>query len=463
MERVVYFYPKQPKDGGPMTEEKEKALKNSMIMEFTQMKQSQFKKIRDFKCKFVSRKYAFELPIPHGEHKFLKVKYSAQDPPLPSGLKGNTFECVFGAQQSMLELFILKRKIKGPCWLRIKGAKVNMNHKQTWSRHEVAVDSPKNVEITLEELNREAPPLTAVSFSLKTTRSADNTNEIAMISCMVQNAVNQDGPTNDNSSVQKFSLIRKLDAKPWPYDLQERLKQDAACRSMQVFNNEKQLVEALIARIFKIDPDVLVAHGLCGSVFEIILSRIQHLKVPHWSRIGRFKRQNVPNRRAEQGGYTGSAWLPRMASCGRLLVDTFLSAKELVRETNYDLTHLAEKQLKSKRQDFDEDMLPAFYMSSDKILRLVEHTERDTFLTYKLMMHLNILPLTKQLTCIAGNLWYRSLQNARAERNEMLLLHEFRGRKFVCPDKKTLSAKERKLAEEEGEDGEKPKVIKGKR
>lgn len=41
------------------------------------MKQNQFKKIRDFKCKFVSRKYAFEMPIPHGEHKFLKVKYSA--------------------------------------------------------------------------------------------------------------------------------------------------------------------------------------------------------------------------------------------------------------------------------------------------------------------------------------------------------------------------------------------------
>lgn len=99
----------------------------------------------------------------------------------------------------MLELFILKRKIKGPCWLRIKGAKVNQNYKATWARHEVAIDNPKNVEITLEELNREAPPLTAVSFSLKTTRSADNTNEIAMISCMVQNAINQDGPTNDNS------------------------------------------------------------------------------------------------------------------------------------------------------------------------------------------------------------------------------------------------------------------------
>lgn len=59
-------------------------------------------------------------------------------------------------------------------------------------------------------------------------------------------------------------------------------------------------------------------------------------------------------------------------------------------------------------------------------------------------MHLQIIPLTKQLTTIAGNLWFRSLQNARAERNEWLLMHEFHSRKFLCPDKKTLSSKEAK-------------------
>lgn len=53
------------------------------------------------------------------------------------------------------------------------------------------------------------------------------------------------------------------------------------------------------------------------------------------------------------------------------------------------------------------------------------------------MTHLCIIPLTKQLTNIAGNLWFRSLQNARAERNEMLLLHEFMAKKYICPDKKS--------------------------
>jgi hypothetical protein len=39
--------------------------------------------------------------------------------------------------------------------------------------------------------------------------------------------------------------------------------------------------------------------------------------------------------------YGGSNWVPRQVSCGRLLVDTFLAAKELVRETTYSLGHLA--------------------------------------------------------------------------------------------------------------------------
>jgi DNA polymerase alpha subunit A len=76
----------------------------------------------------------------------------------------------------------------------------------------------------------------------------------------------------------------------------------------------------------------------------------------------------------------------------------------------------------------------------------------DTFLTFKLMLHLNILPLTKQLTNIAGNLWFRSLQNARAERNEMLLLHEFRARKYLCPDKKSMNTKEAKKTDFGDED-----------
>lgn len=255
--------------------------------------------------------------------------------------------------------------------------------------------------------------------------------------------------------------MRKLDDRPLPYDLQQKLKQktDALVHS---FHNEKQMIEALIGRLHQVDPDVLLAHNLCGSIFELLMARIQFLNVPHWSRIGRMKRGSIPTRKSDQSGYSGSQWIPRMVSCGRLLVDTFVSSKELVRETSYDLGHLAKRQLKTTRIDYDDDMLPEIYKTSEKLLQLVNHTETDTFLTFKLMLHFNILPLTKQLTTIAGNLWFRSLQNARAERNEMLLLHEFRAKKFLCPDKKTFNQKEAKKMEFGDDDQQETKVTGGK-
>ena len=112
-----------------------------------------------------------------------------------------------------------------------------------------------------------------------------------------------------------------------------------------------------------------------------------------------------------------------MVSCGRLLVDTFVSAKELVRETSYDLGYLSQKQLQTTRKEFDDEKISDFYLTSQKLLALTSHTEMDTFLTFKLMLHLNILPLTKQLTNIAGNLWFRSLQNARAERATQTIMY----------------------------------------
>jgi DNA polymerase alpha subunit A len=45
----------------------------------------------------------------------------------------------------------------------------------------------------------------------------------------------------------------------------------------------------------------------------------------------------------------------------------------------------------------------------------------------------------------------------------MLLLHEFRGRKYLCPDKKTLNAKEAKKNEFGDQDQNEVKTVKGKR
>ena len=64
------------------------------------------------------------------------------------------------------------------------------------------------------------------------------------------------------------------------------------------------------------------------------------------------------------------------------------------------------------------------------------------------MFKMMVLPLTKQLTNLAGNLWCKSLQGKRAERIEFLLLHEFHRIKYVCPDKETFAMKQAKKDKE---------------
>jgi DNA polymerase alpha subunit A len=59
------------------------------------------------------------------------------------------------------------------------------------------------------------------------------------------------------------------------------------------------MIEAFIAKVFLVDPDLVVAHNLCGGMFDLLLARIQYLKVNHWSRIGRLKKTQIPNKKVD--------------------------------------------------------------------------------------------------------------------------------------------------------------------
>lgn len=69
-------------------------------------------------------------------------------------------------------------------------------------------------------------------------------------------------------------------------------------------------------------------------------------QVPLWSRIGRLKRNKFPflgGSGSVFGGGAGPGVLQAVA--GRLLGDTYLAARELVREVEYTLSHLAKTHL----------------------------------------------------------------------------------------------------------------------
>ena len=91
------------------------------------------------------------------------------------------------------------------------------------------------------------------------------------------------------------------------------------------------------------------------------------------------------------------------AVSGRVVCDTYVSSKELLRETTYTLTNLSFTQLKTPRQEVEPLDIPAWYNTSKTIVQLAKHTAMDAQLVQRLMFKLQILPLTKQLTNISGN------------------------------------------------------------
>ena len=94
----------------------------------------------------------------------------------------------------------------------------------------------------------------------------------------------------------------------------------------------------------------------------------------------------------------------------------------------------------------------------------VSHAEADTFFIAAIALKLMMLPLTRQLTNIAGNSWARTLTGTRAERNEFILLHEFTKNDYICPDKLTAKAKLAAMeeAQEDDENGDVPAAGKKK-
>ena len=98
MERTMYAIPKVKKARGTLSAEDENKCLTNVYTELEELRKRRFKDITMLKCKGVCRKYCFETPLEHGEHKILKIKYPATMPPLPANLTGNTFEAVFGTQ-----------------------------------------------------------------------------------------------------------------------------------------------------------------------------------------------------------------------------------------------------------------------------------------------------------------------------------------------------------------------------
>ena len=81
----------------------------------------------------------------------------------------------------------------------------------------------------------------------------------------------------------------------------------------------------------------------------------------------------------------------------------------MIPSTTWSLTEMCQSQLKIDRQDIDPEDTHTYFdhtvASPMSLLRFVRHCEVDTFFQMAIASKVQILPLTKQLTTLAGNAW----------------------------------------------------------
>ncbi|KAL9135444.1 MAG: hypothetical protein Q9175_003373, partial [Cornicularia normoerica] len=407
------------------------------------------------KIKSCSRKYAFELPDIPKEADYLKLMYPYEKPALPVGMKGDTFSHVFGTTTALFEQFVLWKNIMGPCWLNVDNAEFAPLNNASWCKFEAQVASPRAVTVLKESDNMDAPPLTFMSIALRTTLNVkENKQEILVASARVYENISLTDTTRPEDLPCKTYTIMRPTETSYPTGFDALSKKQRG--TIMLGKNENMLLSMFLAILERADPDVLMGHQLQDVDYPILLSRFRERKTPGWHRIGRMRRSDWPKNMGKGGG---SFFAERQLVSGRLLCDVAndMGKSLMTKCQSWSLTEMCELYLGegNPRREIDNDVaLKTWATSREGLLNYVNHCEADTYFIAALALRVQMLPLTKVLTNLAGNSWARTLSGTRAERNEYILLHEFNKNKYICPDK--VFGKGKAHIEEEmpeGEDG----------
>jgi DNA polymerase alpha subunit A len=341
----------------------------------------------------------------------------------------------------------------GPCWLNVEDADFGSLKNSSHCKLEVEVTKPKQITPLNESDNVEPPPLTVMSIAMRTTLNvADNKQEILAISARVYDSVSLNDTTPaDKLPSRTFTIIRPAGTS-FPIGFEDLVRKQSR-GLVKLCKLEQEILSFFLAQLDRIDPDVILGHQLEGVDYSILLNRLQARKIPQWSRIGRFRRSQWPG---SMGKIGGNFFAERSIISGRLLCDLANDAGKstMTKCQSWSLTEMCSLYLTglNVRREIDNEVaLKTWAASKSGLLDYINHCEADTYFIAALALKVQMLPLTKVLTNLAGNSWARTLTGTRAERNEYILLHEFHRNKYICPDKATFKGKQR-IEEEDQEE-----------
>jgi DNA polymerase alpha subunit A len=203
MQRELYFFKRQEKSEASKTGIEQEGGGFYTNEEFLK----EVRRVVDMKCaKFAknvqttltNKKYEFELNIAHGDCTCVKVEFGFEFPCVEFEQAGKTYLGVIGSTYTATELFLIKRQIMGPCWLRVKMSELkSLANLCSRANFEVTVPSLSQVDpiqgvqgVPTNQLQTvgATPPLRVMAVSLKQLRISTpdcQKAEIALICAMV--------------------------------------------------------------------------------------------------------------------------------------------------------------------------------------------------------------------------------------------------------------------------------------
>ncbi|CAM1502844.1 Fc.00g076200.m01.CDS01 [Cosmosporella sp. VM-42] len=423
-------------------------------------------KVGMYKIKACTRKYAFELPGVPKEAQYMKLLYPYTKPIVDVEKPGDTYSHVFGSNTALFEQFVLWKNIMGPCWLKIEDADFGSIKNASHCKLEVLADHPNMISTMSDSDNLDAPPLTLMSVALRTAfNSKDNKQEILAISARIYEKVSlADTTPAEKLPCRTFTVIRPQ-GQAFPLGFDQLVSERRNKGLIVLKRQESDILNFFLAQLDVADPDVILGHQLEGVDYSVLLNRLHEKKINQWSRLGRFRRSQWPSAIGKMGG---NVFAERQILAGRLLCDLANDAGKSVmfKCQSWSLTEMCSLYLSgdNRRREIDnEAALSSWAKEKQGLMDYVTHMEADTHYIAALALSVQMLPLTKVLTNLAGNSWARTLTGTRAERNEYILLHEFYRNKYICPDKQTFRGRQRaeEQREEDGGDGKKKDKYKG--
>jgi DNA polymerase alpha subunit A len=357
----------------------------------------------------VTKRYCFEMDVDYRNEdvEVLQVNYSYRLPPLTLiGQVGNTFKGVFGLSTPPLEILTIMGNLNGPNWFKIENFEIVPQN--TFS------DQFLNIKVTdhtnsIRPLDAQlpSPPLTMITFQLRINPDTQDV-EASYISCYSSFMIED----NSYAAVDHILLYSKS------FVVKQEPKADRKNYVNILQESEHAHLNTIQTLLSKFNPDIIVGHELFSDVIDVYLTKLKNNGIESLNLLSRccvdpkklirMNNKNVKNK-------------AKITFAGRLLLDTFALSKEFLKLDEYSLSAI--------HASLNKETSSLINPTPEVELRTSAVQIED------IMLKLQLLPLTLQLSKVAGCLWQISLRQARAERNEVLLLHKFYTSNYIIPDK----------------------------